>query len=168
MDVTATLAVFGQLAVSLTGFAGLLTAFDSGHDGWTAAEVAALRNLFLNSVGALAFSVAPIPFLSGGVDPDMVMSIACLALALYFTALFIGAIDYVFRLKGKPRSLLIYWGFTLGEAPLAATPRLRGVRRQAPLAPSARFCAGSMWLLAMGTAQFIFQIFWSLQAAGKR
>ncbi|MEQ1931443.1 MAG: hypothetical protein ABL957_13070 [Parvularculaceae bacterium] len=167
MDVTATLAVFGQLAVSLTGFAGLLTAFDSGHDGWTAAEIAALRNLFLNSVGALAFSVAPIPFLSGGVDPDMVMSIACLALALYFTALFIGAVDYVFRLKGKPRSQIIYWGFTLGEAPLAALLAFAAFGVGSISAVGA-FCAGLMWLLAMGTAQFIFQIFWSLQAAGKR
>lgn len=163
MDAVATLALFAQLAVSLTGFAGLLTAFDAGHDGWTAEEIAALRNLFLNSVGALAFSVAPIPFLVGGVAPQIIWTAASLALALYFAALFLGAVDYVVRQKGRPRNRFIYWGLSAGELPLIALLSLSAFDIYSLGGPAA-FCGGLLWLLAMGTAQFIFQIFWSLKA----
>ena len=167
MDAVATLSIFAQLAVTLTGFAGLLTAFDVDRDGWTKAEIAALRNLFLNAVGALAFSVAPIPFLIGGADEAMVWSAFLLALAFYLAALFVGAVDYVVRLKGQPRNRAIYWGFTAGEAPLAgllvaAAFDIGSFRGPAP------YSAGLLWLLAMGTAQFIFQIFWSLKPAADK
>lgn len=164
MDEIVILSVFAQLAVALTGFAGLLTAFDAGHDGWTRAEVAALRNLFLNSVGALAFSVTPIPFLAGGVATDDVLAAACIALAIYFAILFVGAIDYVVRLKGKPRSRLMYWGFTTVELPLVILLAAAGVG-VGPLNALGALCAGLVWLLAMGGGQFIFQIFWTLKSA---
>ncbi len=165
MDAVDTLAIFAQLAVSLTGFAGLLTAFRSGGRPWTFAEIAGIRNLLLTSVGALAFGVFPIPPLVAGIAPATVWTWAPLALALFLLALFAGGIDYVVRLKGRPRSWLFYWFFTIGALPLAAvlTASAAGFLPRGP----ALYCAGLIWLLAIGTVQFMYQIFSTLEAKAK-
>lgn len=161
MDAVATLSIFAQLAVSLTGFAGLLTAFRSGERPWTFAEVAGIRNLLMTSVGALAFGVLTIPALVGGVPQAIVWTCAALALALFLIVLFAGGTDYVVRLKGRPRSWLFYWFFTIGALPLAAL--LAASAFDVLPRGSALYCAGLIWLLAIGTVQFMFQIFSTLK-----
>lgn len=167
MDPLAVLGLFAQLAVSLTGFAGLLTAFRGGAEGWSAQEIAGIRNLLMMSVGALAFSTGPIPALAGGAAPADVFRWASLAMAAFLVLICIGGVDYVFRLKGRPRSWGFYWFFILGSVPVAAllTAGSFGRPGGAGLGP---YGAGLVWLLSIGVVQFMFQIFSTLTRSDGR
>jgi hypothetical protein len=159
MDHIALLAVFAQLAVSLTGFAGLLTAFRGAEVGWSEQEVAGIRNLLLTSVGALAFSVLPIPALAAGVSANEAYRWTSLGLGAFLVILFAGGLHYVLRLKGRPRSWAFYLFFTIGGAPLGAYFIVQALNAAA--GPGA-YVVGLIWLLAIGVVQFMFQIFSTL------
>lgn len=166
MDAIATLAIFAQIAVSLTGFAGLLTAFRGGGHEWSPAEIAGVRNLLLTSVGALSFSAMPIPALAAGLAERFVWAFASMALAFFIFLLFVAGLDYVWRQKGKPRSPFFFWLFTVGAPPLAI---LLAMSAAGFILPSgvAMYAAGLIWLLAIGTVQFMFQIFATLTPSDK-
>lgn len=161
MDQIAVLAVFAQLAVSLTGFAGLLTAFRGGADGWSSQEIAGIRNLLMTSVGALAFSAGPIPALAGGAPASEVFRWASYAVAAFLCIFCAGGLDYVFRLKGRPRSWAFYWFFILGGLPVAAY-LAAGALGVVGGSGVGAYSAGLIWLLSIGVVQFMFQIFSTL------
>ena len=71
MDAASALMTIAQLAMSLTGFAGLLIVFRLNKDRWERVEVHALRFLFRSSIGAFIAALLPLPMMIAGGERDV-------------------------------------------------------------------------------------------------
>lgn len=157
MDAAAALSVFAQLAVALTGFSGLLTGFRGGAR-WTPVELESLRILLVTSVGAMAFSIAPAPFLVAGADSVLVWTWGALALGAFLGFLFAGIMIIVFGRRLKARRPALMWTLTAGQFLIAALLLASAFDLFSLRGPGV-YCAGIVWLLLIATLQFLSQIF---------
>ena len=166
MDEIATLGLFAQLAVALTGFAGLLTAFRSRREGWLPIEVAGIKILLMTSVAAMGFSALPVPMLVAGWSVDRAFGLSSVLLGAHFIVAFAAGLHMVLKKKLRPRRPVLFWIFTAALIPMAALLFLSAF---GVLAPGAGlYCAGLLFLLVVATAQFLFQVLASItQPAGE-
>lgn len=160
MDAVAALSVYAQLAVALTGFAGLFTAF-RGLEKWSPVEIVGLRILLLMSVGALAFAALPIPFLLGGAG-EWVWTAALAGLGAFCFYFFAAIFIIVFKHKIRPRIPALFWPIVIGQGSTALLMFLAAADI-APRGPAV-YCGGLTWLLAVATLQFLLQIFSAITA----
>ena len=162
-DAAAALSIFSQLAVALTGFAGLLTAFRT-RGTWSPVEIAGLHILLLTSVGAMAFSVAPLPALLAGTPEAQVWSLASLALGLFLLLMTAGGLRMVLAQKLRSRRPLIFWLLVTALGATAAAEFAAAADLFDWRGP-ATYSIGVIALLAVATLQFLLQIFSTLSEA---
>ena len=157
------LLTIAQIAMSLTGFSGLLIAFRFGDDRWKRIELQSLGFLFRSSIGAFVLALLPLPMFVGGVAEGLVWSISFACTAYWIFHLSGGAL--VGRLRGELRPELerSYWALTLsglvaGAVQVAAVVDLFGLRRPAI------YMLGLYWLLIVATIQLMTQVMRSLDS----
>lgn len=155
MDAVAALSVYAQLAVALTGFAGLFTAFRDPK-AWSEIEIIGLRILLVTSVGAMGFAAVPIPFLLGG-GGDGVWMVALALLGAFCLFFFAAILVTVLKDGVKPRVRGLFWPIISGQGAVSLL-MLLAAADIAPRGP-AIYCGGLVWLLAVATLQFLLQIF---------
>src|SRR6185369_4412057 len=100
MDPLSALSTIAAIAVTLTGFAGLLTAFRS-DDHWQPVELFAVRYLLLTSVSGCVLALLPLPMSVGGYDDIWRRCLVILAVWLLFVILW--TLGETFRGKARPR-----------------------------------------------------------------
>jgi hypothetical protein len=152
------LATIAELAVALTGFAGLLAAFRAARAEWQLIEVAALRILLISSVGVFVFAVLPFPLLLAEVAGERVWQGCSLALgAFLLTLVALGA--YLVVGHGlRPRRFGVFLGLELSGLAVAMVVLLNSLGVLS-LDGAAVYCLGLLWLLVTAALQFIVQIF---------
>jgi hypothetical protein len=156
------LATIAELAVALTGFAGLLVALRAARRPWTPIEIAAIRILLVSSVSSFAFALLPLPMLLGSLAASATWSVSALALGT-FMVLLVGLGLYAVHGQGlRPRRPLIYWSIEVSGA-LAAAIVLLGAADAFGLRGPASYAIGLLWLLFTAAVQFMLQIFESLR-----
>jgi hypothetical protein len=105
MDPLTALSAIAAIAVTLTGFAGLLAAFRS-TDVWQPVELFAVRYLVLTSASACVLALLPIPMSIGGYPELWPACLLILAGWLLFVILW--TVAETFRSRTRPRRLIRY------------------------------------------------------------
>ncbi|HVU29456.1 MAG TPA: hypothetical protein VHE36_03565 [Sphingomicrobium sp.] len=152
-----------QIAMSLTGFSGLLIAFRFGDQRWKRIEVQSLRFLFQSSIGAFVLALIPLPLFVARFEEELIWTICFAALGAWI--LILSGAALIGRLRGllNPELEVSYWALTLsglvmGAMQMAAAIGLFGL--QAP----AVYMIGLYWLLAVAIIQLMTQVMRSLDS----
>jgi len=167
MAASGALATIAQLAMAVTGFAGLLTVFRSSRRRWHEIELVALRFLLMTSISACLLSLLPLILLEAPDSRSVPWRVCQSALGVWLLFLFIWQHRQE-RLKGlRPRSPAInaaMWvvGIAIALANIAAAARLT-----AALSPAAVYLIGLFWLLLGAILQFVVQIISSVSVDAK-
>jgi hypothetical protein len=138
MNPTDWLLTIAQVAMALTGFAGLLIAFRFRKQAWQRVEIHAVRFLLKSSVGAFVFALLPVPMIVGGMNQAWLWGICFAALPLWTLVMVSGAFRARYSGDLRPRYEFGYWGLTLsglalGAVELVAAVDAFGLRPSGPL-----------------------------------
>jgi hypothetical protein len=160
MDAAGALMTIAQLAVSLTGFAGLLIAFRFGKR-WERVEIYALKFLFRSSIGAFVGGLLPLPMMIAGVMDGRLWSVCFAALGSWMLTMVFLAFRARYSGDLRPRFEFGYWGLTLsgvvaGALQFVAAFDVDGLRQPAI------YMVGLYWLLLVATFQLMMQVMYSL------
>lgn len=163
MDAAGVLMTVAQIAMALTGFAGLLIAFRFKKERWQRVEVHAVRFMFKSSVGAFVFALAPLPLMMGGVREGAFWPPCLLVLGGWMLWMVANAFRDRFKGDLRPRYEIGYWGLTLSGLAIA-TLQIAAAFNVSSLQHAANYVLGLYWLLAVATFQLIMQVLASLQS----
>ncbi len=163
MDLATALFTIAQVAMTLTGFAGLLIAFRFGKGKWQRVEVYAVHFLLKSSVGAFVFALLPLPMMVGGFDSITFWALCFFALGIWSLLLVFGAFRARFRGDLRPRYELGYWGLTLCGLLIGILEILAAVGTFGLRNPTL-YMFGLFWLLAVATFQLVMQVMASLHS----
>jgi disulfide bond formation protein DsbB len=165
MDAAGALATISQLAMAVTGFAGLLAAFRSRRRRWLEIEVVALHFLLLASISACLLGLLPLVLETAASEASPAWRFCQLLLGGWLLFLFAWQYQKGWRKGLRPRRPSInaaMWlaGFGLALGNIAASARLIDA-----LTPAVIYLAGLFWLLLGAILQFVVQVVHSLDPA---
>lgn len=161
MELAGGLWTIAQLAMTLTGFAGLLIGFRMRRSRWHKVEIFAIRFLFKSSVGALVFALAPLPMMLDETAVPIPWALLFALMGCWNLAMVFGAFRDRRRGDLRPRYELGYWGLTLSGL-VVSVVLLAGAAGQLGLQRPSIYMLGLYWLLAVATFQLIMQVFASI------
>jgi cation transport ATPase len=162
VDAAGALATIAQLAMAVTGFAGLLTAFRSRRRRWREIEIVALRFLLLSSISACLLGLLPLTLQAEASDASPAWRFCQLILGTWLVFLFLWQYRQGWRKGLRPRRPYInaaMWlaGLGVAIANVAASARLTDA-----LSPAVIYLIGLFWLLLGAILQFLVQVVHSL------
>ncbi|MFL6728020.1 MAG: hypothetical protein ACJ8FS_16130 [Sphingomicrobium sp.] len=165
MDALAALSTIAAIAVTLTGFAGLLAAFRNS-DRWQPVELFAVRYLLLTSASGCLLALLPIPMAVGRYDdfwrPCLLILTAWLLLTIGWT------LTESVRRRTRPRRPIRYVVTQAAGLGLAAWAVLTALGSSEP-DKSAVYLWGLLWFVATSISQLVIQITHGLvSSAAKR
>jgi hypothetical protein len=163
MDAAGVLMTIAQIAMALTGFAGLLIAFRFNKRKWRRVEVHAVRFMFKSSVGAFVLALAPLPLIMGGVPGDAFWPPCFVALGCWMLWMVGKAFRDRFRGDLRPRYEIGFWGLSLSGL-LIGILQIGAAADSVGLRQPAIYVLGLYWLLAVAIFQLIMQILASLES----
>ena len=163
MDSSGALATIAQLAMAVTGFAGLISAFRSRQRRWDELDLYALRFLLLSSISACLLAMLPMVLLARELDESPAWIVCQAALGAWLLLLFVWAQKQQRRKGLRPRRRFVdaaMWVIcvTIGLLNLAAPLPAIG-----PAVRLIAYLAGLFWLLLAAILQFVIQIMSSLR-----
>jgi len=154
MEPVAALSTIAGVAVTLTGFAGLLAAF-RGSDQWQPVEFFAVRYLLLTSASGCLLALLPMPM--GLARYSNVWPACLLILAAWLLAVIIWTVSETFRRKARPRQPVRYVVTQIAGVLLSAWAVLAALGPSNP-DQSAVYLWGLLWFVATSISQLVIQI----------
>ena len=154
MEPVAALSTIAGVAVTLTGFAGLLAAF-RGSDQWQPVEFFAVRYLLLTSASGCLLALLPLPM---GVSRYPNVWPACLLiLAAWLLAVIIWTVSETVRHRARPRHPIRYVVTQIAGVLLSAWAALTAIASAKPDQPGV-YIWGLLWFVATSISQLVIQI----------
>jgi len=154
MDALAALSTIAAIAVTLTGFAGLLAAFRNS-DRWQPVELFAVRYLLLTSASGCLLALLPIPMAVGRYEefwrPCLLILAAWLLLTIAWT------LAETFRRRTRPRRPIRYFVTQAAGLGLAMWAVVTAVDSPEP-DKAAVYLWGLLWFVATSISQLVIQI----------
>ena len=167
MDASGALATIAQLAMAVTGFAGLLTVFRSSRRRWHEIELVALRFLLMTSISACVLSLLPLVLQESPDSRSVPWRICQAALGIWLFFLFVWQHRQE-RLRGlRPRSPSINAAMWVAGIATALANLIVAAGLTAALSPAVVYLIGLLWLLLGAILQFVVQIISSVSVDTK-
>jgi hypothetical protein len=164
MDPAAPLSTIAAVAVTITGFAGLLAAFRSS-DGWQPVEMFAIRYLLLTSVSACLLALIPFPMTVGDYAHYWT---ACLwILATWLLLVVVWTMTETFRRKTPPRHPVRYIITQATGISLSAWAAVAALGAS-PTHQAAVYLWGLIWFVATSISQLQIQITHTLKPGARK
>jgi hypothetical protein len=154
MDPLTALSTIAAIAVTLTGFAGLLAAFRRA-DAWQPVELFAVRYLLLTSASACLLALLPLPMSIGGYHHFWRPCLLILAASLLFVVSW--TLWDTFRSNARPRRPLRYV-VTQAAGLLLAISAVVTALGSAERDGAAVYIWGLLWFVATSISQLTIQI----------
>jgi len=154
MDPLTALSTIAAIAVTLTGFAGLLAAFRR-TDTWQRVELFAVRYLVLTSASGCLLALLPIPMSIGGYRE--LWRVCLLILAGWLLFVISWTLAETFRSRTRPRRLLRYV-ITQASGLSLALWAIVTVLGFAGSDATAVYVWGLLWFIATSISQLTIQI----------
>jgi hypothetical protein len=161
MDPVTPLSTIAAVAVTITGFAGLLAAFRRDEQ-WQPVELFAIRYLLLTSVSACLLALLPLPMGVG--NYRHVWTVCLLIIAVWLLLVVLWTVTETLRHKARPRHAVRYMVTQAVGVLVAVWAAITALG--ATMSNQAEvYIWGLLWFVATSISQLQIQITHSVKAA---
>ena len=148
------LSTFASVAVAVIGFAGLLAALRTASAPLSRADMVNIRILLIFSLGALLFSLVPLPL--SHLTAERLWPPLTIVLAAFLLLWPIRS-PFWYRARGiRPRRPVLYWSILATEAVIGSILMARGL---SGAAGGSDYLFGVGWCLLVAIVTFVAQVF---------
>ena len=154
MDPSAVLSTLAQIAASLVGFSGLLTAFRAANDSLSPSDINNVRTLLILSVSALVFAMLPLP-LTASRWPSWWWNVLTAVLGANLLFWSVQSPRWMKRTGLRPRMPALYRGMIGAQALLGAVLIAGAVVAGDVMG---LYSVGVLWFLIAAVVVFVVQV----------